>query len=82
MRQFAAALKNNKTLMSKIKVDDSTRQVVGEGVDKALFDFVAARQRIELVRFHNQVVFEQLFNSVRLFVCCSSLQGPLSLPIW
>lgn len=46
-----------------VDVEQDTRPVLGDATDTALFKFVATRQNVELVRYHNPIVFEQAFNS-------------------
>ena len=43
------------------------RQVLGDATDKALFEFVAARQHPELLRYHYRTVYEVPFNSRNKF---------------
>eukprot|EP00048_Salpingoeca_helianthica_P021743 m.14196 g.14196 ORF g.14196 m.14196 type:complete len:1391 (-) comp6355_c0_seq1:24-4196(-) len=47
--------------------DDNTREIVGEGTELAVFNFARRRQNIEVLRYHNRVVFELPFNSRNKF---------------
>ena len=50
--------------------EDETRSVIGDGSDMALFNFMRQRQQIEVLRFHNRIVFELPFNSRNKFALC------------
>lgn len=50
--------------------DDSTRNVIGDASETALFNFVRMRQSVELMRYHNPVVFDQPFNSRNKYALC------------
>ena len=52
-----------KTLQAEHHQSPESRTVLGDATDKALFEFVAQRQEIELLRYHHRVVFELPFNS-------------------
>jgi magnesium-transporting ATPase (P-type) len=49
--------------LASLAMDDAQRKVVGDASETALFNFVRARQSIELLRFHHAKVYEVPFNS-------------------
>ena len=67
--QFLSMLDSNMTINSAKRQaltgmkDDSKREVIGDASETALFNFIRARQSMELVRYHNRVVFDVPFNS-------------------
>ena len=67
--QFLSMLDNNMTINTAKRQamtgarDDSKREVIGDASETALFNFIRARQSMELVRYHNRVVFDVPFNS-------------------
>ena len=74
--QFLSMLDSNMTINSAKRQaltgarDDSKRGVIGDASETALFNFIRARQSIELVRYHNRVVFDVPFNSRNKYALC------------
>ena len=82
--QFLSMLDSNMTIntakrqaLTGIK-DDSKREVIGDASETALFNFIRARQSIELVRYHNRIVFDVPFNSRNKYAL--SIMKPFNVP--
>lgn len=82
--QFLSMLDSNLTINSakrqafSAQRDDSKRSVIGDASEVALFNFIRARQSIELVRYHNRLVFEVPFNSRNKYAL--TIMKPYNIP--
>ena len=82
--QFLSMLDSNMTINSAKRQaltgvrDDSKREVIGDASETALFNFIRARQSIELVRYHNRIVFDVPFNSRNKYAL--SIMKPYNIP--
>ena len=82
--QFLSMLDSNMTINTAKRQaltgskDDSKRGVIGDASETALFNFIRARQSIELVRYHNRVVFDVPFNSRNKYALC--IMKPVNVP--